>query len=315
MLKPFNTDKLRERQSRITSLQYNYQSQSKREIVDCNLCGNTIFTVITHQDRYGFSASASMCNNCGLVFLNPVMTQTAYKNFYDKTYRPLVSAYHGRKIDAETIQDEQKLYANFLSDFIEPFIKQKNLKTLLDIGGSTGVVANYLKEKFGFEVTILDPSPLEIQKAQQMGIETITGLIENFQNTDRRFDLILLCQTIDHLLDIKATFHKVHQMLSFSGLFFLDIVDFQAVYLRNRSVEEAIKIDHPYYLTEVTMEAYLKLTGFEILRKTYARDHIHIGYLCQPSNSKENNLKNSLSVSKLLQEIRKIQNLPDQLFI
>src|SRR5687767_14679381 len=77
----------------------------------CNLCGASAFTVLTHRDRYGFPVTASACDRCGLVFLDPVMTAAAYSRFYAGTYRPLVSAYHGRLIDAHTIQGEQWQYA------------------------------------------------------------------------------------------------------------------------------------------------------------------------------------------------------------
>ena len=49
--------------------------------------------VLTHSDRYGYPASAHACQSCGLVFLNPRMTASAYGQFYDGIYRPLVSAF------------------------------------------------------------------------------------------------------------------------------------------------------------------------------------------------------------------------------
>ena len=52
-------------------------------------------------------------------------------------------------------------------------------------------------------------------------------------------------------------------LLSSRGLLFIDIVDFRAAYLRNWSVEDAVKIDHPYYLTQETMTAAI----------LYAKDH------------------------------------------
>ena len=45
------------------------------------------------------------------------MTADAYGRFYDGIYRPLVSAFHGRLIDAATIQAEQREYAAERADW------------------------------------------------------------------------------------------------------------------------------------------------------------------------------------------------------
>ena len=125
-------------EQRIAALDYDYAAQPKQPLTSCNLCGAAEFVVLTHRDRYGYPAQAHACRRCGLVFLNPRMTAEAYGRFYDGIYRPLVSAFHGRLIDARTIQDEQREYATERAEFIRPFIANAGARTLLDIGGSTG---------------------------------------------------------------------------------------------------------------------------------------------------------------------------------
>jgi 2-polyprenyl-3-methyl-5-hydroxy-6-metoxy-1,4-benzoquinol methylase len=298
-----------ERQQRINSLGYDYMAQPKTEVMACNLCHAERFVTLTHRDRYGFAARANACLQCGLVFLNPMMTVEAYREFYASIYRRLVSAYHGRPIDATTIQDEQKVYALELVEFIAPYINTNGGTSLLDIGGSTGVVANYLANHFGLAATVLDPAPLEVEQAKRLGLETIFSLLEDFEPTNRVFDVIIMCQTLDHLLDIGGALEKVRRLLSPSGIFFVDIVDFRAAYLRNWSVEEAIKIDHPYYLTEPTMEAYLTRDGLQMLRKNYAADHLHIGYVCRLGTPQATYLPPSDSLNLTLRETRLVQNI------
>ena len=95
------------RRQRIGAVAFDYATQSVQPVAECNLCGGERFVVLAHRDRYGYSAQAPACRQCGLVFLNPVMTADAYREFYTRVYRPLVSAYHGRLIDAKTIQAER----------------------------------------------------------------------------------------------------------------------------------------------------------------------------------------------------------------
>ena len=299
---------LADRRTRIAALDYDYASRPRQQVGACNLCGSATFVVLAHRDRYGYPAEAHGCRRCGLVFLNPVMTAEAYGSFYVDTYRPLVSAYHGRLIDARTIQAEQREYASERGDFLAPFLASRKGTRLLDIGGSTGVVAHHLAQVFGLEATVIDPAPLEVEEARALGLETVTSLVEDYQPDGRHFDMVGLFQTVDHLLDISRTLAIIRSLIHPLGVLFVDIVDFRAAYLRNWSVEEAVKVDHPYYLTEHTMIAYLRRAGFEPLRADYAADHLHISYVCRPMQVQPEALPTRDSVRALLREIRYVQN-------
>ena len=299
-----------DRRSRIDAVGYDFASQRREAVTSCNLCGGLTFVVLTHRDRYGYPAEAHACGDCGLVFLNPVMKAEAYAEFYTRVYRPLVSAYHGRTIDARSIQPEQQKYAADLTSLLRPFVVGSGARALLDIGGSTGVVAQAVALEFGLDATVIDPSPLELDEARRRGLDVIAGFVEHHDLGGRRFDLVLICQTIDHLLDIGSTLRRVRQLLTPRGLLFVDIVDFRAAYLRNWSVEEAVKIDHPYYLTEPVMQAYLTRAGFDVVRTDYASDHLHIGYVCRGGEANERALPAPESVASLLREVRLVQNAP-----
>jgi SAM-dependent methyltransferase len=298
------------RAERIAALGFDYGAEPKVRVERCNLCGGSTFVGLTHRDRYGYGAVTAGCARCGLVFLDPVMTREAYADFYTRTYRPLVSAFHGRLIDARTIQREQREYAAERGDLLVPHIEGREYRTLLDIGGSTGVVADILARRFDLRATVIDPAPLETIEAQALGIETIEGLVEDVDLGGRRFDVVVLCQTVDHLLDVAGTLGRVRQLLATGGLLFVDIVDFRAAYLRNWSVEDAVKVDHPYYLTEATMAAYLARAGFEVERSDYAADHLHVSYVARPSAPRPDDLPSPESVGELWRELRLVQNAP-----
>lgn len=296
------------RKDRIAALGYDYATQPKTLRSRCNLCGFDRFVTLCHCDRYGYPAPADGCLRCGLVFVNPVMTSGAYTRFYQDVYRPLVGAYHGRLIDANTIQNEQREYAAALAELLAPRLEKWGGRSLLDVGGSTGVVAHHLKERFGLAATVLDPAPMEIAVAQRLGLQTLTGFVEDLDAGEATYDLVLLCQTVDHLLDVSLSLRKIRELLSPDGLFFVDIVDFRAAYRRNGSVEGAIKIDHPFYLTGETMHAYLRRSGFDVLALDYAPDHLHIGHVCAPGDSEPGFLTRPESVDAQWREIRAVQN-------
>jgi SAM-dependent methyltransferase len=299
-----------ERRARIEALGYDYPAQPFERLSSCNLCGGSVLVTLTHRDRYGYPACATACSRCGLVFLNPRMTAEAYSRFYDGVYRPLVSAFHGRLIDARTILDEQQDYAVDRVNAVRPFLIGSGVKTMLDIGGSTGVVAAHFAREFGLKGTLIDPAPLEVEHARSLGLETITGLVETHDFGASRFDLVLICQTIDHLLDVGGTLRRVRDLLTPGGFLFVDIVDFRAAYLRTASVEDATKIDHPYYLTQETMQAYLRRAGFSVAHADYAADHLHVSYLCRLAAPEPDAMPAPASVEALLREVRAVQNTP-----
>jgi 2-polyprenyl-3-methyl-5-hydroxy-6-metoxy-1,4-benzoquinol methylase len=297
-----------DRRERIQALGYDYAAQSKRRVESCNLCGETVFTIVAHRDRYGYPAEAVACRKCGLTCLSPVMTAEAYTRFYVDVYRPLVSAFHGRLIDATTIQAEQRDYAEERGAFLEPYVNGRGFATLLDIGGSTGVVAHAFAERFGLRATVIDPSPLEIDAAKRLGLETVAGFVEDYRPQGRTFDVVIMCQTVDHLLDVSGALAAIRTLMRSDGIFFIDIVDFRAACLRNWSVEDAVKIDHPYYLTQDTMEAYLSRAGFDIARADYAADHLHVGYVCRPGAPCPDALPRPAVVSAFFDELRFVHN-------
>ena len=298
------------RADRIAALAFDYDAQPKQRVERCNLCGTSAFVTLVHRDRYGYAASAACCSGCGLVFLDPVMTADAYAAFYEHTYRPLVSAYHGRLIDARTIQQEQREYAQERGDLLARAMSGRGYRTLLDIGGSTGIVAHALARRFNLSATVIDPAPLETAEAQALGIETIEGLVERIDLGGRRFDVVALCQTVDHLLDVAGTLARIRELLTPEGLFFIDIVDFRAAYLRNWSIQEAVKIDHPYYLTEPVAAAFLRRAGFDVERADYAADRLHVSYVARPSSADRSARPSHASVDELLREVRFVQNAP-----
>ena len=298
------------RRQRIEEVAFDYGAQAVAPVARCNLCGDERFVVLAHRDRYGFPAQAHACQRCGLVFLNPVMTADVYREFYAHVYRPLVSAYHDRLIDAKTVQAEQHDYVGERAALLAPYVEGRDHRTLLDIGGSTGVVAQALATRFGLHGTILDPAPAEIEEARRRGLDTVTGLVEDFDPRGRQFDVVVMCQTVDHLLDISRALQAIHRLMCADGVFFVDIVDFRAACLRHWSVEEAVKIDHPYYLTEATMEAYLARAGFGVARTDYAADHLHVGYVCRPRQPSGEALPSQAAVERLFHEVRMVQNAP-----
>jgi len=152
---------------------------------------------------------------------------------------------------------------------------------VLDVGGSTGIVAAAVRAVFGSEATVLDPAPDELAVASAAGMETIAGFAEDFDPAGRRWDLVLLCQTIDHLLDARSTLASMRGMTAENGHAFVDVLDLLLAARKHGTVEGAAKIDHPYYLTHGTATAFFLRTGYEPVAERLSDDG-HWGFLVRP---------------------------------
>jgi len=274
-----------ERRARIEALAYDYASRAKEPVRECNLCGGSRLVEVSRVDRYGYSAVFMLCARCGLGFIAPRLTPAEYAVFYDGVYRPLVSAYHGRLIDAETVQVEQLEYAEALGAHLDRVLGSRP-RSIMDVGGSTGVVAAPLRERFGAEVTVLDPAPEELRVAEAAGMETVAGFAEDYDPAGRTWDLVLLCQTIDHLLDVRSTLEAIRRMLGPDGRAFVDVLDVGFMMRRHGGIEGAVKVDHPFYLTRRTALAYFAVAGLEP-RSERTSDDGHWGFVLAPAEPAE----------------------------
>lgn len=274
-----------ERAARIEGLGYDPSAREREPVTSCNLCGGERLVEVSRTDRYGYAQPLLVCARCGLGFLSPRLTGQEYGGFYEDVYRPLVSAYHGRTIDAQTVQVEQRDYAHELAGFLQGHLVAEP-QTIMDVGGSTGLVAGIIGEAFGARCTVLDPAPDELEVAAAAGMETIEGFAEDYDPAGRTWDLVLLCQTIDHLLDIRGTLAAMRRMLGEGSRAFVDVLDVGFMARRRGSVEGAVKVDHPYYLTRATALGYFALTGFEVAAERMSHDG-HWGFVLAPGEERE----------------------------
>jgi ubiquinone/menaquinone biosynthesis C-methylase UbiE len=135
---------------------------------------------------------------------------------------------------------------------------------------------------FGAVPTVLDPAPDELAVAAAAGMETIEGFAEDFEVGGRTWQLVLLCQTIDHLLDVSGALATMRRVIAPGGHAFVDVLDVEFMARRQGSIEAAVKIDHPYYLTRGTARAYFDRAGLEVVAERCSADG-HWGFLLAPS--------------------------------
>jgi 2-polyprenyl-3-methyl-5-hydroxy-6-metoxy-1,4-benzoquinol methylase len=269
-------------------LKFQFYEQAPKEVVtECNLCGSSRLTPYTTTDRYGFDAPTVKCKDCGLVFLSKRMTAAAYREFYEGGhYRRLLEEKYGREYPLSMIESDQMRYARSLAAWLKPHMGRVAGGKLLDLGGATGVVAEGLAKEFGLVATVVEPSLAEADRARFRGLSVEQVRLEDYSPNGTRYDLVILCRTVDHLLDIKTELTRIRSWLATGGLFFLDFVgsNQRPVIKAGRLIineKPETKIDHPFYLTSKTMRRYLEQAGFRVEAVSPSADWRHIKMLCE----------------------------------
>ena len=228
--------------------------------------GSGMQSLRRHQARRGFATRPlRVCgalpglSSCGLGSLSPRLTPAEYADFYATAYRPLVSAYHGRLIDAETVQEEQRLYAAELVGSCGSRCLRARAgarRRRLDRGRR-----RRRPGRIRAAATVLDPAPDELAHAAAAGMETIAGFAEDADVGDQ--DLRPRPPLPD---DRSPARHRGHapfdpQLGRPGGCAFVDVLDVEFMMLRRGAIEGAVKIDHPYSLTRDDRARLLRAGG------------------------------------------------------
>lgn len=278
--------------------QWDYSAQPKEHVEECNACGSKLWVTLAQHDRYGFPAMSHCCHSCGLIFLSPRMTKEAYAEFYKSTYRNLIEWYTPGSAPAG--EESQTRYAKKIIPLLKPYVS-KQADSLLDIGGAPGVCAEIVGAVFGCSTTIVDPAS---ESGAKGGSDFFGTPIEGL-STSRKWGIILCCQTVDHLLDLRGSLEKMRSLLSDDGVLWVDILDWLYSLRQTRSVEACAKIDHPYGLTERHFFNLLLSVGLSPQRLSYQGRHI--GFVCKKTHPRTRPFSEYVSKGEVLAEVRKIE--------
>ncbi len=208
------------------------------KVEGCPVCGCTNRIRISHTDRYRSDATFSYCIGCALIYLDPTWSEDEYKDFYDTKYRELIKGYRGR----QNIEENQAVYGKALANWLRD--NDVKADSLLDVGGSTGIVANEIVKVLGCKrVDVVDPNTEELSKARALGFTTYKD-IDLLPLDGDKYDLVICCRTIDHLLNPVMMLSDMRDQMRLAGRLYIDFCDWTMV-ARSEGFTNSLHIDHP----------------------------------------------------------------------
>ena len=244
---------------------FSWETRQKVAILKCPICGKTPNWTIATEDRYALPTAAKMCDYCGMIYLDPILSAKEYEEFYTGWYHDFVRAYRREPCGPKHYIRKGFILGRQIGDYLERVKLPKTLR-VLDIGGSTGIVCRELKKKLAArgctaQCTILDPSIHELETAKKYGHKTICGLFEKVKLKEK-YDLIIFARTIDHVLDPMDCLNRIRNLLSPTGLLYIDFVG--TVHQSGIfGIPGCFHIDHTHNWNSATAGWVLRKIGFD----------------------------------------------------
>jgi len=244
------------------------------ETAACPLCGPGP-GVTLREDFDPFRVVA--CNNCGLVFLSPRLTEKAILKLYsDENY--YVSEVAGQGYD-EYLEVRPNWIRTFARRLNEIGKYQKPGK-VLDIGCGPGFFLEAAQAK-GYDAHGLDPSDYIVKVAREkFGDRIRHGVIEQADYAADEFDLVVAFDTFEHIYRPLEWLEAARRIIKPGGLIAMTTPDPTSMLAKisGRGWVSYKLPEHVFYWSPVTIRRALE-KNWDVLEINRAGQYATLGFL------------------------------------
>jgi 2-polyprenyl-3-methyl-5-hydroxy-6-metoxy-1,4-benzoquinol methylase len=234
------------------------------------------FEVVTRKTREG-DGLWDRCINCGLVVNRKGVLKEEFKDFYNIDYQKSNSFSRGKEITPKEHYDIAINSMKPVAEYLKPYLK--NDWRVMDIGAATGefldLIKNYVAYCFGVEA---NNDYCQFMQ-EELGIDATSDDYITLE-LDKKFDLIVINATIDHMYNSLSVLDKIAYDLKPGGMIYIQTPnDNQALrkFLPepNRRLFEIFMYQKAHYLSfsMKTLKIALKQAGFNIIETSSRHDY------------------------------------------
>jgi 2-polyprenyl-3-methyl-5-hydroxy-6-metoxy-1,4-benzoquinol methylase len=232
---------------------------------DCPICfsSDKIFLykqcfnnkIISLMDHYNVVA----CKCCGFVYADNIPSQDEFSKYYAE-----MSKYEFTHKEGFVANDHIN-YFNKVVNFLSPYIDNKNI-SILDIGCSTGALLNIFKSRGYCNLWGIDPSLSCVNATKKLyDINASVNNIANF-DTNKKFDVIVLSATLEHLVDFNNSMKKINLLLKDQGLLFIEVPDAERFHSYISAPFQQFSIEHINYFSQHSIINLLASFSFDAIK-------------------------------------------------
>ncbi|MFZ5857888.1 MAG: class I SAM-dependent methyltransferase [Chloroflexota bacterium] len=249
-------------------------ASSDLEMASCPLCGSAPGTSL-RQDFDPFRVVS--CNQCGLVFLSPRLTEQAILKLYAD------EAYYVSEVAGQGYDEYLEVRPNWVRTFTRRLGEIGKYQTpgkALDIGCGPGFFLEAAQAK-GYDVHGLDPSDYIVKVAREkFGDRIQHGVIETADYPADEFDLVVAFDTFEHVYHPLEWLTAARRVLKTGGLLAITTPDPSSL-LAKLSGKNWVSFkmpEHVFYWSPETIRRALA-KDWDVLEVNRAGQYATLGFL------------------------------------
>lgn len=236
----------------------------------CILCDSPDYIFrFSKKGRNGETFQLCRCSKCGLEFINPRPDENEIGKYYTNNYfmqrdQRGYDNYYSDKVKKEI----ERVYLLNLKDlgFFDYEAKLSETKKSLDIGCAAGYFVELLKKR-GWQSSGIDIASDCIKYGQEsLGLDLIDGSYLKY-NPAKKYDLITLWATIEHLHNPSEFLKKINSDLADDGILYLTTCRIDGPNFKNFFASRWRFYNFPEHLvffSKKNIKKILKEEGFKV---------------------------------------------------
>ncbi|MBN2367771.1 class I SAM-dependent methyltransferase [Candidatus Woesearchaeota archaeon] len=244
----------------------------------CIICDSLSFKgLFSKESAHGEQFTLLKCRTCGMEFLASVPDEEEIKKYYEREYFTKRTEWGYDNYFSPALKAEiERVFKLNLED-LDFYNFEKNLgreKRCLDIGCAAGYFVGYMKDR-GWDSAGIEISGDCVDFAQKNGLNVIQG---DYLKTgfNRKFDLITLWATIEHLHRPGEVIEKAYNDLADNGMILLSTCrtgGLNFMKLKGKRWRFYNFPEHIFFFSIKTLKTLLEQRGFSVINyRTYGSD-------------------------------------------
>jgi SAM-dependent methyltransferase len=226
----------------------------------CSICDSDDSVIFSNRDAYFEPVRNVVCKKCGLVYLNPVMSEDETRAYYAQYRLKTIGQVKPDENFVDLSYRLGRMRLRHVKEYLGPGRK------ILDVGCGHAHILDLARE-IGCDCVGVEPDPGFSEYArQEYGLRVYTSLFEDVELKDEHgtFDIVTFQHTFEHFRNPINTLKKVRALLKDDGVVNMDIPNLDTP--RGGFVWQDLYVEHTQTYSPRTLRLLLKKTGFEIVK-------------------------------------------------
>lgn len=200
------------------------------DTIPCNVCGSDQTTILFILPDYLLGrplvhSTLVQCQQCGLIFQSPRLSQEELNSSYPDEYEPFASVNQGK-----SSRFMQWIKFHGIQKRIQAVTRHASGGKLLDVGCAGGIFLHALQKYPSWELFGVEPNKKTAEFGRRsLGLNIFNGTLEQAAFPDDFFSVVTLWDVLEHLPDPGNTLSEIRRILKPSGLVALRLPNYGSI--------------------------------------------------------------------------------------